>query len=189
MPVILGNIDMSIKIIVINGIGNIIIVEAITWLAEKGIIDLNLDKTLISIITHSDFNKDFYTKDDVIQTINEIIKDMKNWKSAIYNPMQITIESNMISDNLITFENLRLLTVDNPLVLPVNTNIRLLITSHDVLHSWAVPAFGIKTDACPSRLNQTFLNVFREGIFYGQCSELCGVKHGFMPIQVIITSI
>jgi heme/copper-type cytochrome/quinol oxidase subunit 2 len=189
MQVILGNIDMSIKIIVINGIGNIIIVEAVTWLAEKGIIDLNLDKTVMSIITHSDFNKNFYTKDDVIQTVNEIIKDMKNWKSVIYNPMQITIESNMISDNLITLENLRLLTVDNPLILPVNTNIRLLITSHDVLHSWAVPAFGIKTDACPSRLNQNFLNVFREGIFYGQCSELCGVKHGFMPIQVIITNI
>lgn len=78
----------------------------------------------------------------------------------------------------------RLLEVDNRLFVPTNTHIRLLITSADVLHSWAVPSLGVKVDACPGRLNQVFMFVKREGVFYGQCSELCGVNHGFMPIVV-----
>lgn len=79
---------------------------------------------------------------------------------------------------------LRLLEVDNAMVVPVKTHIRLIITSGDVLHSWAIPSFGIKVDAVPGRLNQIGLYVKREGTFYGQCSELCGVDHGFMPIKV-----
>nr|YP_011008236.1 cytochrome oxidase subunit II [Halosiphon tomentosus]WBP70137.1 cytochrome oxidase subunit II [Halosiphon tomentosus] len=78
----------------------------------------------------------------------------------------------------------RLLEVDNRLFVPTNTHIRVLVTSADVLHSWAVPSLGVKVDACPGRLNQVFLFVKREGVFYGQCSELCGVNHGFMPIVV-----
>nr|YP_009549856.1 cytochrome oxidase subunit II [Cladosiphon okamuranus]AYW52570.1 cytochrome oxidase subunit II [Cladosiphon okamuranus] len=78
----------------------------------------------------------------------------------------------------------RLLEVDNRLFVPINTHIRVLVTSADVLHSWAVPSLGVKVDACPGRLNQVFLFVKREGVFYGQCSELCGVNHGFMPIVV-----
>nr|AWW89667.1 cytochrome c oxidase subunit 2 [Sargassum horneri]AWW89704.1 cytochrome c oxidase subunit 2 [Sargassum horneri]QCC70968.1 cytochrome c oxidase subunit 2 [Sargassum horneri]QCC71005.1 cytochrome c oxidase subunit 2 [Sargassum horneri]QCC71042.1 cytochrome c oxidase subunit 2 [Sargassum horneri] len=78
----------------------------------------------------------------------------------------------------------RLLEVDNRLFVPINTHIRVLVTSADVLHSWAVPSLGIKIDACPGRLNQVFLFVKREGVFYGQCSEICGVNHGFMPIVV-----
>jgi cytochrome c oxidase subunit 2 len=80
----------------------------------------------------------------------------------------------------------RLLEVDRRLVLPVQTNIRVLVTSYDVIHSWTVPAFGIKVDALPGRLNEYFLNVNYLGIFYGQCSEICGVNHGFMPIKVEI---
>jgi cytochrome c oxidase subunit 2 len=79
---------------------------------------------------------------------------------------------------------LRLLEVDNKVVVPINTHIRLLVTAADVLHSWAVPSFGIKLDACPGRLSQTSLFIKREGIYYGQCSEICGVNHGFMPIVV-----
>lgn len=79
---------------------------------------------------------------------------------------------------------LRLLEVDNRLVLPVRTNIRLIITAADVLHSWAVPALGVKMDGCPGRLNQVSLYLNRTGTFYGQCSELCGVNHSFMPIVV-----
>ena len=76
------------------------------------------------------------------------------------------------------------------LLLPTQTHIRLLVTSADVLHSWAVPSFGIKIDACPGRLSQgsLFINrvVDKEGaIFFGQCSEICGVNHGFMPISVV----
>ena len=79
---------------------------------------------------------------------------------------------------------LRLLEVDNRLYLPINVNIRLLITSGDVLHSWAVPSFGLKIDACPGRLNEVSLYIKRVGLFYGQCSEICGVNHGFMPIAI-----
>ncbi len=82
----------------------------------------------------------------------------------------------------------RLLESNKRVLLPVNTSIKLLITSVDVLHSWAVPSFGIKVDACPGRLNQANLFIKRAGVFYGQCSEICGINHGFMPIVVIGTS-
>ena len=78
----------------------------------------------------------------------------------------------------------RLLQCDRLVFLPAWEHVRLLITSADVLHSWAVPSFGVKMDACPGRLNQTFVRILRTGLFYGQCSELCGVNHGFMPISV-----
>lgn len=78
----------------------------------------------------------------------------------------------------------RILETDNRIVLPLKTHVKLLITSGDVLHSWAVPSFGIKVDACPGRLTEASLFIKRKGIFYGQCSEICGVNHGFMPIVV-----
>nr|YP_011008099.1 cytochrome oxidase subunit II [Dictyotopsis propagulifera]WBP69965.1 cytochrome oxidase subunit II [Dictyotopsis propagulifera] len=78
----------------------------------------------------------------------------------------------------------RLLEVDNRVILPINTHIRVLITSSDVLHSWAIPSLGVKVDSCPGRLNQVNLFVKRLGVFYGQCSEICGVNHGFMPIVI-----
>jgi cytochrome c oxidase subunit 2 len=78
----------------------------------------------------------------------------------------------------------RLLEVDNKIILPINTHIRVLVTAADVLHSWAIPSFGIKVDATPGRLSQVSLFIKREGVYYGQCSEICGVNHGFMPIVV-----
>ena len=78
----------------------------------------------------------------------------------------------------------RLLDVDNHVVVPVDTTMRVITTSLDVIHSWAMPAFGVKIDAVPGRLNETWFKIERPGMFYGQCSELCGVNHGFMPIQV-----
>ncbi len=78
----------------------------------------------------------------------------------------------------------RLLAVDNPLVVPVNQKVRVLLTGADVIHGFAMPALGIKTDSIPGRLNETWFEVTRPGIYYGQCSELCGVKHGFMPIEI-----
>ena len=80
--------------------------------------------------------------------------------------------------------SLRLLEVDNRLCLPINTDIRIIITAADVLHSWAVPALGVKMDAVPGRLNQVSLRIDRAGTYYGQCSELCGINHSFMPIVV-----
>jgi len=78
----------------------------------------------------------------------------------------------------------RLLETDTKVILPVGATVRVLITSGDVLHSWAVPSLGTKTDAIPGRLNQALLLLTRPGTFFGQCSELCGVQHGFMPICV-----
>jgi len=79
---------------------------------------------------------------------------------------------------------LRLLEVTNRLLLPINSHVQVTVTAADVLHSWAVPALGIKVDACPGRLNQTSIFIKRPGVFYGQCSEICGENHGFMPIVV-----
>lgn len=87
-------------------------------------------------------------------------------------------------ENLTEENNLRLLEVDTPLVLPINVNSKLVITAKDVIHSFAVPALGIKMDAVPGRLNQVTVHIFKPGVYYGQCSELCGVNHAFMPIVV-----
>jgi len=82
----------------------------------------------------------------------------------------------------------RLLDTDNSLVVPVNTTVRVQVTAGDVLHSWAVPAFGVKTDGVPGRLNETWFKAEKIGTYYGQCSELCGSRHGFMPIRVEVVS-
>lgn len=93
-------------------------------------------------------------------------------------------ESYMIPTEDLEKGNLRLLEVDNRLLLPINSHVQLTVTAADVLHCWAVPSLGVKVDACPGRLNQTSVFIKRPGVFYGQCSEICGVNHGFMPIVV-----
>lgn len=93
-------------------------------------------------------------------------------------------DSYMIEEKDLKPGQLRLLEVDNPLVVPVDTVIRVLITAADVLHSFAVPSLGIKRDAAPGRINETWFSIKKPGMYYGQCSELCGAKHGFMPIAV-----
>ncbi|HYG91342.1 MAG TPA: cytochrome c oxidase subunit II [Azospirillum sp.] len=95
-----------------------------------------------------------------------------------------TFSSIMIPDAEIKPGQRRLLEVDNRVVLPVDTNIRVLITAGDVIHAWAVPAFGLKDDAVPGRVNETWMRIEKEGVYYGQCSEICGTNHGFMPIAV-----
>lgn len=95
-----------------------------------------------------------------------------------------TITSLMIPEEELEPGQPRLLAVDNPLVLPVDTTVRIQITGGDVVHSWAVPSFGIKTDAIPGRLNETWARIESEGVYYGQCSEICGVGHAYMPIAV-----
>nr|YP_010274815.1 cytochrome c oxidase subunit II [Capila translucida]UJV31512.1 cytochrome c oxidase subunit II [Capila translucida] len=85
--------------------------------------------------------------------------------------------------------NFRLLDVDNRIILPMNNQIRILITATDVIHSWTIPSLGIKVDANPGRLNQTNFFINRPGIFYGQCSEICGANHSFMPIVIESISI
>ncbi len=93
-------------------------------------------------------------------------------------------DSYMIETKDLKPGQLRLLDVDNPMVVPVDTVIRVLITAVDVLHSFAVPSLGVKRDAVPGRINETWFSIKKPGMYYGQCSELCGAKHGFMPIAV-----
>lgn len=93
-------------------------------------------------------------------------------------------DSYMIEEKDLKPGQLRLLDVDNPMVVPIDTTIRVLITAADVLHSFAVPSLGIKRDAVPGRVNETWFSIKKPGTYYGQCSELCGAKHGFMPIAV-----
>jgi len=96
----------------------------------------------------------------------------------------INFDSYMLPTEDLDKGQLRLLEVDERVVLPINTHIRVIVTAADVLHSWAIPSLGVKLDGCPGRLNQTSLFIKRPGVYYGQCSEICGVNHGFMPIVI-----
>jgi cytochrome c oxidase subunit 2 len=104
------------------------------------------------------------------------------------NNSKISVASYMISELDLEIGQNRLLSVNNPIFLPRDVSTRLLITSNDVLHSWAVPSLGIKVDAVPGRLNQVIVQPLRSGIFFGQCSEICGANHGFMPITIYCLS-
>jgi len=106
------------------------------------------------------------------------------WSYEYPDHDDLTFESYMVDEEDLEPGQPRLLTVDNALVLPAGKNIRLLLTSEDVIHSWAVPSLGVKLDTVPGRLNETWVRINEPGTYYGQCSELCGVNHGFMPITV-----
>lgn len=96
----------------------------------------------------------------------------------------LAFDSNMIPEKEIKPGQLRLLEVDNRIVVPVGVDVRVLVTGADVIHSFAVPSLGVKKDAMPGRLNETWFNITHEGVYYGQCSEICGTGHGYMPIAV-----
>lgn len=107
------------------------------------------------------------------------------WTYEIWDKSFIELDSYMINIENITQPGLpRLLEVDNRLILPINKNIRIITTSTDVIHAWTLPSLGLKMDAVPGRLNQIFTKIERPGIFYGQCSEICGANHRFMPIVI-----
>nr|YP_010691055.1 cytochrome c oxidase subunit 2 [Phellinus igniarius]WBU93156.1 cytochrome c oxidase subunit 2 [Phellinus igniarius] len=101
----------------------------------------------------------------------------------------IEFDSYMIPESDLELGQFRLLDVDNRVVVPVDTHIRLIVTGADVIHDYAVPSLGLKIDACPGRLNQASLLTERTGVFYGQCSEICGVYHGFMPTAIEAVSV
>lgn len=135
---------------------------------------------------------DFFFLEEGSMLTLKVIGNQWYWSYEFYNLFndEITFfDSYMLSDSDFSFYKsnmLRLLETDNPMILPFCLPIRILITSSDVLHSWAVPSFGIKMDACPGRLNQIFIFIDRRGEFYGQCSEICGLNHGFMPIDIVV---
>ena len=105
-----------------------------------------------------------------------------------YPDENIIFDSYMVETKDLKAGQPRLLAVDNVVVVPVNKVVKVLITANDVLHAWALPSFGVKRDAVPGRINETWFKAERVGTFYGQCSELCGIKHAFMPIEVRVVS-
>lgn len=117
----------------------------------------------------------YWSYEVVTTTVNEYGQEETSTSS---------FDSYMVPTAELEFGGHRNLQVDNVLRLPINTHIRLIVTSMDVLHSWAMPAFGVKIDCVPGRLNQSGMYIDRYGIFYGQCSEICGANHGFMPIVI-----
>nr|ABV71231.1 cytochrome oxidase subunit II [Libnotes orofenaae] len=106
------------------------------------------------------------------------------WSYEYSDFSNIEFDSYMIPTNELNLDGFRLLDVDNRIVLPMNSQIRILVTAADVLHSWTIPALGVKVDGTPGRLNQTNFLINRSGLFYGQCSEICGANHSFMPIVI-----
>ena len=106
------------------------------------------------------------------------------WSYEYPDHGDFTFDAVMLEDDELEEGQPRLLATDTPVVLPVGATIRLLTTADDVIHSWAVPALGVKLDSVPGRVNETWFRINREGTYYGQCSELCGTLHGFMPIMI-----
>ncbi len=124
---------------------------------------------------------------DVVPDVDLTVKAVGHqwyWSYEYPDNGEFTFDAYMIADEDLESDQLRLLTTDNAVVLPVETNIRLLITATDVLHAWAVPSFGVKMDAVPGRINETWFRIDEPGTYYGQCSELCGDYHAFMPIMI-----
>ena len=105
-----------------------------------------------------------------------------------YPDENLVFDSYMIEEKDLKADQPRLLAVDNEVVVPVGKVVKVLITANDVLHAWALPSFGVKRDAVPGRINETWFKAEKVGTYYGQCSELCGIKHAFMPIAVKVVS-
>ena len=118
----------------------------------------------------------------------KVIGNQWYWSYEYPEHGEIAFDSIIVPEEDLQPGQPRLLTVDNPLVVPVGTNIRVLQTSNDVIHNWAVPALMLKMDNTPGRVNEQWFNAQDEGTYYGMCSELCGVNHGFMPIQIEVVS-
>jgi len=110
------------------------------------------------------------------------------WTYSYPDNGEFEFDSLMLKDGERKEDQPRLLAVDNDMVVPVNKTVRVITTGADVIHAFAVPSFGIKIDAIPGRINETWFTAEREGVYYGQCSELCGKDHAFMPIAVRVVS-
>nr|YP_010384952.1 cytochrome c oxidase subunit II [Pinnotheres excussus]UPL64949.1 cytochrome oxidase subunit II [Pinnotheres excussus] len=111
------------------------------------------------------------------------------WSYEYSDFLQVEFDSYMVNSPDLELSSFRLLDVDNRTILPLATQIRVLISAADVIHSWTVPSLGVKADAIPGRLNQVSFFISRPGLFYGQCSEICGANHSFMPIVIESISI
>ncbi len=110
------------------------------------------------------------------------------WTYEYPDQKGLSFDSNLIPEADLKPGQMRLLDVDNPLVVPIGENVRVLITSTDVIHSWFIPSFGVQEYAVIGRVNESWFNVEREGAYYGECNQICGVNHAFMPIKVVALS-
>nr|AFV07466.1 cytochrome oxidase subunit II [Nycterophilia coxata]AFV07467.1 cytochrome oxidase subunit II [Nycterophilia coxata]AFV07468.1 cytochrome oxidase subunit II [Nycterophilia coxata]AFV07469.1 cytochrome oxidase subunit II [Nycterophilia coxata]AFV07483.1 cytochrome oxidase subunit II [Nycterophilia coxata] len=126
----------------------------------------------------------------LLDEINEPMITLKSighqwyWKYEYSDFNNIEFDSYMIPSNEMSLNSFRLLDVDNRVILPMNIQIRMLVSAADVIHSWTIPSLGVKIDATPGRLNQISFMINRPGLFFGQCSEICGANHSFMPIVI-----
>lgn len=157
-------------------------INAIEYGSQHLFMTVNNPMMLTSSIRECDYARfsDFYN--DLAAPIDHLL--VRAGGRLIFEPHAPFTDVDASSQFYRSRAFISLLEVDNPLILPYGTNIRLSITSDDVIHSWAVPSFGIKIDAIPGRVNQTALVILHPGVFMGQCSELCGILHSFMPINI-----
>jgi cytochrome c oxidase subunit 2 len=149
----------------------------VLWTALPVIILIGITIPSIRLIWYADRTQD---ADMTIKAIGH----QWYWSYEFPDNGNFTFDALLVPDSDLQPGQLRLLETDNRIVLPIDTNIRLLVTATDVIHSWAIPAFGVKLDTVPGRVNETWMRITREGTYYGQCSELCGIGHGYMPIAV-----
>ena len=140
---------------------------------------------ILLIIAVPSFRLLYYT--DRVEEADMTLKAIGHqwyWSYEYPDHGDFTFDAVMLEDDELEEGQPRLLATDEAVVLPVGAKIRLLTTADDVIHSWAIPAFGVKMDSVPGRVNETWFQINREGMYYGQCSELCGTLHGFMPIMI-----
>lgn len=145
---------------------------------------------LILVIIAIPSFKLLYYMDDLPETEMTVKAIGRQWYWTYEYPDHgnFQFDAYMLSEEELEPGQPRLLATDNHLVIPVGTNVRIQTTASDVLHSWAMPSAGVKVDAVPGRLNELWLNYKEPGIYYGQCSEICGVNHGFMPITLEVVT-
>lgn len=144
----------------------------------------SMDEIINPAITIKAIGHQWYWSYEYSDYVSKLMSNGEDLEDSYLN-----FDSYMVPTDELELGQLRLLEVDNCVVVPAEVHVRVIVTAADVLHSWAVPSLGVKVDAVPGRLNQTSFFIKREGIFYGQCSEICGVNHGFMPIVVKATSL
>lgn len=176
-----------------NSFSNKIVVKTINYGTLIEIIWTIIPAIILIVVAIPSFTL-LYSMDEIIDPMLTLKVIGRQWfwsyEYSDYTTLSLKSNTSFVFDSYMVLEEdlnlgqFRLLEVDQRVVLPIHTHIRIAVTSSDVLHSWALPSLGIKIDACPGRLNQisTFIN--RPGVYYGQCSEICGINHGFMPIAI-----
>lgn len=176
-----------------NSFSNKAVIKVINYGTVIEIVWTVIPAVVLMIVAIPSFTL-LYAMDEIIDPMLTIKVIGRQWfwsyEYSDYTSLDLNSDTSFIFDSYMMLEEdlhfgqFRLLEVDKRIVLPTHTYVRVVVTSSDVLHSWAVPSLGIKIDACPGRLNQVSTFINRSGVYYGQCSEICGINHGFMPIVI-----